>query len=474
MTEVLTPDLCVIGAGSAGLSVAAAAAQLGAPVVLIERGKMGGDCLNVGCVPSKALLAAAKRAHAFRTAAPFGINSVEPKIDWQRVHDHVRGVITAIAPNDSVERFTGLGVRVIQAEARFIDRGAVAAGEFEIRARRFVIATGSAPATPPIPGLDQIPYLTNETIFDQTERIGHLVVIGGGPIGFEMAQAHLRLGSDVTVVEAGRLLSKDDPETAAVLIKQLAAEGVSLHAGANVTGVERTIGGIRVRVTAEGQEREIVGTHLLIATGRKPTTEGLGLDRARVRYDERGIHVNRKLKTRNRKIYAIGDVTGGLQFTHIASYHAGLVVRNALFRLPVNADKGVPVWVTYTEPELAQVGMTEVQALSAYRQVTILRWPYQENDRAQAERATQGFIKVMTTKRGRIVGASIVGAHAGEMAQIWVLAITKKLKIGDLASLILPYPTLAEVSKRVAVSYYLPSLTNPWLRRIMRLVRKFG
>src|SRR5262245_7868300 len=338
MEEVLKPDLCVIGAGSGGLSVGASAAQFGVPVVLIEKGRMGGDCLNYGCVPSKSLLAAAKRAEAVRTASTFGIDVIEAQIDHRGVHDHVHGVIAAIAPNDSIERMTGLGVRVIQAQASFLDKFTVEAGRALVRARRFVIATGSTPTIPPIPGLDEVPYFTNETIFDVSERIQHLIVLGGGPIRLQLGQAHLILCSHVSVFYIDGFLLREDPEAAAVLLKRLADTQVMLHPKTRVERVERSVQGIAVHFTENGEPTMLKGTHLLVATGRKPNVKSLSLDRAGVAYTEHGIKVNDQLKTTNRRIYAVGDVVGGAGFTHLANYHAGIVIRNALFRLKPDAS----------------------------------------------------------------------------------------------------------------------------------------
>ncbi len=474
MEEVLHPDLCVIGAGSGGLSVAAAAAQLGVPVVLIEKGCMGGDCLNYGCVPSKALLAAAKRAEAVRTAAPFGIDVIEAQIDHARVHDHVHGVIAAIAPNDSVERFTGLGVRVIQATASFLDKNTVEAGRVLVRARRFVVATGSRPIIPPIPGLDEVRYFTNETIFDVNERIQHLIVLGGGPIGVELAQAHKMLGSHVTMIDTASFLGHEDAEATQVLLKRLEGAQVMLRPGTRVERVERSVQGVAVHIGKQGETEIIKGTHLLVATGRRPNVKSLHLERAGVAYDENGIKVNQHLKTTNRRIYAIGDVIGGAQFTHLANYHAGIVIRNALFRLRPKVSAAAIPRVIYTEPELAQVGLTEAEARKRRRSIRILRWPFADNDRAQAERATDGFIKVITKKNGEILGCTIVGAAAGELIQLWVVAIDKGMKVGDLTSFVLPYPTLSEISKRAAFTYYQPTLTKRWLRSMISLLRRFG
>lgn len=470
----LAVDLCIIGAGSGGLSVAAAAAAFGQRVVLIEKGRMGGDCLNYGCVPSKAMIAAGKRAHAMRSAAPFGITPVQPAIDPVGVHDHIQSVIAAIAPNDSVERFTGLGIKVIQAPGRFIDKATVAAGDYRITARRFVVATGSSPVVPPIPGLESVPYFTNETVFENRTAIGHLIVIGGGPIGMELAQAHMRLGARVTVLEGLKALGKDDPEMTAVVLKHLRAEGLDIREGAKVVRVEGSAGDIRV-TTGEGAASEtIVGTHLLVAVGRRPNTSNLGLDAAGIASDRNGIVVSSGLVTSNPKVFAIGDVIGGLQFTHVANYHAGIVIRRALFRLPAKVDTSIIPWVTYTDPELANVGLGEEQARARHGKVGVLRWPYHENDRAQAERVTHGHVKVVVGKRGRILGCSIVGEQAGELIQMWALAISQGLNIKAMTGYVSPYPTLSEVSKRAAIRQYATAPGNPLVRKVIGFLAKLG
>jgi len=475
VAEKLTPDICVIGAGSGGLSVAAAAAAFGVPVVLVEKNKMGGDCLNTGCVPSKALLAAAKRAELMRSGEPFGVIAQKVSVEFDRVHAHVHGVIAAIAPNDSAERFTGLGVKVIHGEARFTDRRTIAVGDqYEICARRFVIATGSKPAVPPIPGLDKTPYLTNETIFDLTERPQHLIVIGAGPIGLELAQAFRRLGSAVTVLEAAQPLAKDDPECAAIVLDRLEREGVMIRIGAKVERVKGGRGTVEVVFSTDGQDATVEGSHILLATGRQPAFEGLGLDAAGIRYERGGIVVNKKLKTSNARVYAIGDVTGRAQFTHAANYHAGIVIRSALFRLPAKVNDDAVPWVTFTEPELAQTGLTEAEAHKRGIKLRILRWPYHDNDRAQAERQTHGHIKVVTDKRGKILGATIVGAEAGELITTWTLAIAQNLNIRAFTGIVIPYPTLSEIGKRAALDFFTPSLTSSWVRRIIALLRLFG
>lgn len=482
MTETISPapsetidaDFCVIGAGSGGLSVAAAAAAFGEKVVLIEKGKMGGDCLNYGCVPSKALIASGKYAQSMRTSAPFGIAPVEPTIDHAAVNAHVRSVIAAIEPNDSVERFTGLGVQVIQAPGRFIDKQTVAAGEYLIKARRFVIATGSTALVPPIPGLDSVPYFTNETLFDNTQKLDHLIVVGGGPIGMEMAQAHNRLGSQVTVLEGMKALAKDDPELTSIALEKIRGEGVNIKEDALVEKVEGQVGNIHVTIKSGDATETVTGTHLLIATGRKPNINDLGLDTAAIKYTKRGITVNSGLRTSNRRVYAIGDVAGGLQFTHVANYHAGIIIQRGLFWVPAKANNDVVPWVTYTEPEIANVGLTEEQAAKRYGKINVLRWTYEENDRAQAERATSGLVKVITAKNGRILGAGIVGKQAGELIAMWSLAISQKMKIKAMMGWIAPYPTLAEVNKRAAVRFYASVPGSPLIRKVIAFLKALG
>ncbi len=469
----LKVDICVIGAGSGGLSVAAGASQMGASVVLIEKGKMGGDCLNTGCVPSKSLIAAAHAAHTPRTSASFGVNLAPAQVDFRRVHDHVHSVIGAIAPHDSVERFEGLGVRVIQGAGEFISRKEVKVGGTVIEARRFVIATGSTAAVPPIPGLASVPFLTNESVFELTERPQHLVVVGGGPIGTEMAQAFVRLGSRVTLVEMGSILAKDEPEAVAVVRHALVSDGISLVENAAVKGVRKTEDGIAVSVTTKsGEILDIMGSHILVAAGRRPTVNGLGLEAAGIEYSPRGIKVDARLRTTNTRVFAIGDVAGGPQFTHIAGYHAGIIIRNALFAMPSKVDYSALPWVTYSDPELAHVGLTEADARKAGHEPKILTWSFKENDRAQAERRTEGLVKVVLDRKGKILGATIVGAHAGELISVWGLAISAKLGISKVASMIPPYPTLSEVSKRAAGSYYTPMLFSPRTRGIVRFIQR--
>ncbi|MBL6932332.1 MAG: FAD-dependent oxidoreductase [Rhodospirillales bacterium] len=474
MAEQLKVDLCIIGAGSGGLSVAAGAQQMGSSTVLIEKGLMGGDCLNYGCVPSKALLAAGHAADAVRHAQAFGVNAGEPVISSEKVYGHVRDTIAAIAPNDSVERFEGLGVKVIQAAGRFAGPGEVVAGDTTIKARRFVIATGSSAFVPPINGLEDVPYLTNETIFNGPVLPDHLIVIGGGPIGIEMAQAHRHLGAQVSVLEMFSIMPKDDPDLVGVIRTRLDKDGIVIHEGISVLGVEKTGSGVAVKIEKDGKEEKIEGSHLLVAAGRRANVSGLDLKAAGIDYSPMGIAVDARLRTSNKKVFAIGDVAGGYQFTHVAGYQAGIVIRNALFRLPVKSDMRAVPWVTYTAPELAQVGLTEAEAKKKYSEIRVLTWPFTENDRAQAEQQTDGLVKVVTTSKGQILGAGIAGAHAGELIQTWVLALTKKMRIGDVASMIAPYPTLGEVSKRAAGSFYTPTLFGERTKKVVRFLRIFG
>ena len=468
----MTFDIAVIGGGSAGLSIAAAAAQFGETVVLFEKGEMGGDCLNYGCVPSKSFIAAAKAAQAQRSSDVYGVAAVEPKVDFAKVMDYVQSVIDKIAPHDSQERFEKLGVTVVRGSARFVNAHEIEADGKIYTARKFVIATGSRAGVPPIQGLKDISYLTNETVFKNRILPKHLIVIGGGPIGMELAQAHRRLGSKVTVLEAFQPLAKDDPELTAIVLDALKVEGIDIRAQVAITEVKKSKSGIDV-VLKDGSI--ISGTHLLVAAGRVPNIEGLNLEAAGIEYSKRGVTVDQGLRTTNRKAYAAGDVAGGLQFTHVAGYHAGLIIRNALFKLPVKNRTDIIPWVTYTDPELAHVGLTEAEARKTFGDtVKVLRWSFVENDRAQAEGKAKGMIKVVLGKKGRIIGASIVGPQAGELIATWVLAVSQGLKISAFANVVLPYPTLSEIGKRAAITNYAGLAQKPLLRRALGFLKLLG
>jgi pyruvate/2-oxoglutarate dehydrogenase complex dihydrolipoamide dehydrogenase (E3) component len=347
-------------------------------------------------------------------------------------------------------------------------------GEYTIRARRFVIATGSVPAVPPIPGLAATPYLTNETIFDLAECPSHLVVIGAGPVGLELAQAYRRLGAAVTVLEMATPLARDDPECAAVVLDQLAREGVVLRTGVEIVRIEPSGSGVRAVMKTDAGIEEVTGSHLMVATGRRPDVEDLGLEAAGVLYGDGGIVVDRGLRTTNRRVYAIGDVVGGPQFTHVANHHAGVVIKRALFRWPAAVSEAALPWVTFTDPELAHVGLTEQEARRRHGGVRVLRAAYHDNDRARMERESLGHIKVVTAPNGRILGATIVGAHACELIAAWSLAVKRRLKIAAFADIIVPYPTLAEIGRRAAIEYFRPSATRPWVQRLITLLRRLG
>jgi len=393
-------------------------------------------------------------------------------------------VINTIAPHDSVERFEGLGAKVIKGHAKFINKRTVEVADYQIKARRFVIATGSSAAIPPVEGLDGVPYLTNENIFELSRKPAHLIIIGGGPIGMELAQAHSRLGCEVSVIEMFDPLGKDDPELTAIALRKIAAEGVNIFARTKIEKVEKKGQNIAVSIVRDTGSRDadgantdsddkgketLVGSHLLVAAGRKANVENLGLEEAGIKLENSAIRVKPSMKTTNSRVYAIGDVTGGLQFTHMAGYQAGLVVRNALFGLPVRQNTAIIPWSTYTDPEIAQVGLNEAQATKKYGEnIKVLRATFAQNDRAIAEKRTEGLAKLITDKKGNILGAGIVGANAGELVSFFSYAIANKMKVSSLTKFVAPYPTITEIVKRLGVAFYSDKLDNPWLSRLRR------
>jgi pyruvate/2-oxoglutarate dehydrogenase complex dihydrolipoamide dehydrogenase (E3) component len=468
-------DLVIIGGGSAGLSVASAAAQLGLHVALLERDKMGGDCLNTGCVPSKSLLAASKYAHMMRSSDAYGIESVDPVVNFSAVKDYVFKVISRIEPHDSVERFEGLGVTVIKDAGKFVGRDVIELSDgSKIKAKNFVIATGSRARVPDIPGLEKDKVLTNENIFELRQKPDRLIIIGGGPIGIEMAQAHKRLGSKVTIIDSGEILSKDDAAHVEVVRTVLSDEGVKIIERAAVKELRHTgPDSVELVYTKGGEDLTVRGSHVLVATGRLPNVETLGLEEAGVTYSDRGIETDKRLRTSNKKIYAAGDVIGGPQFTHVAGYHAGIIVKNLIFKIPAKVDYTALPWVTYTDPELAQVGVTEDVAKEKYGEsIRVVTWSFKDNDRALAEGKTQGRAKVITLKNGRVIGASIVGPSAGDLLGVWSVIISSKMKIGAVADIIAPYPTLGEINKRLAGAYYTPSLFSDKTRFFVSLLQR--
>ncbi len=462
-------DLLVIGAGAAGLSVAAGAAQLGVKTALVERDRMGGDCLNIGCVPSKALLAAAHTANAIRGAGRFGLRVAAPEVDWDAVRSHVQSVIAAIAPNDSEARFTGLGVTVLRGEARFTGRDRVSVDGKTLTAKRFVIAAGSRAVVPPIPGLAGIAHWTNANLFDLAERPDHLLILGGGPIGLEMADAFTGLGCRVTVIEAASIANRDDPELVAGLRLALTRRGVTILEGEPVASAEPG----PVLMLRDG--RRIAGSHVLVAVGRRPNLEALNLEAAGVATSRSGIVTDAGLRSPgNRRVYAVGDIAdpvgiGPRAFTHVGLYHAGIVIRRALFRLPAKLDYAALPHVTYTNPELAQTGMTEAEAREAGRSIRILRWPLAENDRAVTERDEDGLVKLIVSGN-RVIGAGILAPNAGEMIGQWTLAISRKIPLSALAGMIAPYPTRSEAGKRAAGSYFAAQLFSDRTKALVRFL----
>lgn len=471
--ENIKADIAIIGGGSAGLVAASGAAQLGQKVVLFESGEMGGDCLNYGCVPSKSLIAAARAAQSAREATRFGVDIAAPQVDWPRVRAHVRGVIDTIAPIDSQERFEGLGVRVVRERARFADAQTIVSESLSVRARVMAIATGARAGAPPVPGLSDVPYLTNETVFNIDELPSHLLILGAGAIGLELGQAFRRLGSQVTLIEAGVLLAGSDHEAASVLRDRLAGEGVTLFESAKAQRIEGAGGAIGVHIETGGVTRRIQGSHLLVAAGRKPNVENLGLEAAGIDYDRRGVKTDAQLRTSNRRVFALGDVASREQFTHAAGLHGSLFLRNALFKLsPGRADAAPIPRVIYTEPEYASVGLSEAQARKRWgNKVRVLAVQMHHNDRGQTERDTEGFARIVVRSNGEILGAVIVGAHAGETVASVALAIASKLKIAAFTSSFIPaYPTRAEILKRAAGQFYTESLFSPRTKFLVRLL----
>lgn len=465
-------DLAIIGGGAAGLSLAAGASQLGLKVLLLESDKMGGDCLNYGCIPSKSLLYVAKMFYKQQHLKGLGIHADNLSVNFLEVMQYVRNVIANIAQNDSVARFESFGVQVIQQVGKFTGKNTLETADASIYARHIVIASGSRAFIPPIKGLDKVPYLTNETIFNLEEQPAHLVVIGGGPIGCELAQAFAMLGSRVTLLEGLHILPKEDEDCAAILRHEFEAMNMLIYDRIQIQAITMdSDAAINVKFIHQEKLLTISASHLLIATGRRANVDGLDLEKAAVKYSDKGIEVNARLQTDNNKIFAIGDVTGPYQFTHMASYQAGIVLRNIVFKIPARVNYHSIPWVTYTEPELAHVGISTLDALK--REGTIItEWPFSDNDRAQTEQALRGKIKIITDKRARILGVTIVGSQAGELILPWVMAIREKRTLRSFTDVIVPYPTLSEISKRVASEFYRPKLFSDKTRRLVRWLNK--
>lgn len=469
-------DICIIGAGSGGLSIAAGASQLGRSVVLYEAAEMGGDCLNHGCVPSKALIAAGKHAHSLTTGAEFGIKPVKPKINFDTVKAHIQGVIDHIAPVDSQERFEGLGCTVIREHARFKDARTVESSTTEVRAKRFIIATGSRASAPPIPGLDKTPYLTNETVFSMDTQPDHLLVIGAGPIGLELGQAFNRMGSKVEIIDIAPPLGRSEPEHADILVKALEEEGVVFHAPVKTKEIRKLDTGIEIEL----EDGNIIqGSHLLVAAGRRPVMDGLELEKAGIDYTKRGVTTDDRLRTSNKRVFAVGDVSGRGGLTHAAGYHAGIIIKAFYFlppplsRLMGKATTDRMPSAIYSEPELASIGLTEAEATEKGYNVRALTFEFDDNDRAIAERSDLGGVKIVATNKGKILGASIVGEGAGDLIQMISVAMTNNIKVSGLAQIISPYPTRGEAVKRAASSFYTDAIFGSKAKKFASFLTRF-
>lgn len=477
MTTKYDVDLCIIGAGSGGLSVAAGAAQLGRSVVLFEAEDMGGDCLNSGCVPSKALIAAGKHAHALSSGAAFGVAPVKAEVDFEAVKAHVQGIIDHIAPVDSQERFEDLGCTVIREYASFKDAHTIVSATTEVRAKRIIIATGSRASAPPIPGLSDTPYLTNENIFTVAKQPKHLLIIGAGPIGIELGQAFNRLGTKVEIVDIAAPLGRNEPEHAKVLVDALEAEGVKFHAPVKTTLIRKTKTGVAIDLE---DGTVLKGSHLLVAAGRAPSVSKLNLEAAGVEYSRRGIDTDDNLQTSNPRVYAIGDVAAGRGgLTHAAGFHAGQIIKAFYFMPPVinkimaKATTDIMPAAIYAEPELANIGLSAVQAREKGYAIRELTAGFDHNDRAIAERTNAGGVKIIATTKGKILGASIVGEGAGDLIQMISVAMKGGVKISGLAQIISPYPTRGEAVKRAAGSFYTEAVFGPKAQKVAAFMTKF-
>jgi len=474
MTHDLTPDICVIGGGAGGMTVATAAAAFGVPVVLIEKDAIGGLNDNDGNIAPAALFAASERAAVLRGAPRFGFATARCGVDLAAIGARVREVVDAAAADDRRERFAALGIRIVAGQARFQDADTVTVDDVAIRARRYVIATGAAPAVPALPGLADTPHFTSASLLDLAVCPRHLIVIGAGSTGLAYAQAFRRFGAAVTVLETAVPLAGDDAECAAIVLDALERDGIVLRAGIDIRAVRRVLARIEIDIVSAAGAETVTGSHLLVAAGHRPKVEDLDLDAAGVRYGPRGIVVDKALRTSNRRVYAVGDVTVGQKATHLAQYQAELVVRHALFRQRVAVDRRVVPAVTYTNPQLAQVGFLEDEARGHAGTIRVLRWPYRANGRALAERATNGHIKIITDRHGTILGATIVGPEASESITPFALAVGQRLNIEAFAGLVAPFPTYGDVGKRAAMAYFMRGLTSSRVRRIIGRLRRSG
>ena len=463
-----THDVIVIGGGAAGLTAAGGCALFGLKVALIEGHKMGGECLNNGCVPSKALITAAKRAAEARTETLHGVTLSPPKVAWSGVHKHIHDAIAHIAPHDSEETFEEMGCEVIREYAKVTGKHSVEVGGRTLTAPRIVLATGSKPFVPPIEGLDAVPYLTNENLFDLTEQPGHLVIIGGGVIGMEMAQSFCRLGSDVTVIEPDRPMGRDDEDNVQVVIDTMEAEGVRFVKG-KADKVSGTAGAVEVTL---GTGDTVKGSHILVAVGRKANTSGFGLEELGIEMANNGIKVDDRRRTSVRSIYAIGDCRDGPRLTHVSGYEGSNVALEIVTGLPTKVNWKALPWCTFTEPEVAQIGKTEAEAREELGdKVTVITEGFDHNERAIAEGATKGRMKVIL-KGKKVIGASIVGKNAGELLLPFTQMITGKSGTFDMGSAVISYPTRSEITKAAAFSAWEPTVFGSLPKKYAALVAK--
>ena len=486
MSEIY--DLIVIGGGSAGLVAAGGAATLGAKVALIEKKLLGGDCLYTGCVPSKTLIKSARFAHQAREANKYGYESLEPKFlenSFASITKRVENVIEIIEHHDAPEVFENMGVEVIFGAASFLNSNEIevllknSVEKRVMRAKRFCISTGSRPSLPPVEGLRETGFITNEEVFQLTELPKRLIILGAGAIGVELGQSFARFGAKVTMIETDeRILVKEDAEVSALMEKILREENLEILTKTKAVKVRKNEQGVKtLTVESSGKTYEIEADEILVAVGRQPNINGLNLEKAGVEYDRKRIKTNDYLQTSQKHIFAAGDVTAHLQFTHTADYEAQIVIQNAFVPFPFKKkiDFRAAPWATFTQPEIGRVGLTESEAREKFGdQIKVYKVDFTENDRAQAESATGGFAKVVTNK-GVIVGASIIGEHAGELIHEFVWAMSKKLKISDLNKIIRVYPTLAKITQAVGTEATLGTLKSPfvqrWFKRYLKVWR---
>lgn len=462
-------DLAIVGGGTAGIIAAKTASGLGARVVLVERDRTGGDCLWTGCVPSKSLIAAANSAQGMRTSGRFGITPVEPQIDFAAVMAHVRRAIERIEPVDSPAALSHAGAEVIAGAAVFTGPDVVRVDDRSLRFRHALIATGSTPALPPVPGLAEAAPLTSDTVWDLTALPARVAVLGGGAVGCELGQAFARLGAEVTVIEASeRLLPAEEPQAGIALCAALTADGVRVLTSTTVTTAARHAGGVRLELTGPDTAGWLAVDRVLVATGRRPRTAGLGLDRAGVHLDEHGyVVVDRTLRTSNRRIYAGGDVTGALPFTHVAGMHGSIAATNAVLAPIRRIDHERIPWVTFTDPEIAHVGLTEDQARQRHGDAVRIRLlRFEHVDRAIVEDDTDGFTHVVLDAKGRVLGATIVAPRAGEMIAEFTALVARRGRLRDLASVVHPYPAWSDGVWNAAVAESGDALHTPAMRRV--------